>query len=111
MRWPSDRLHEVHRVLMDGGILRLAVPDLDSEVAAYDPADPDRFLRGIYEGISERRTSASQHRWQYNATSLERLLDQVGFRQIEVCEYQVGRCPDLEMIEFRVGSLFVEAEK
>ncbi|MET0614828.1 MAG: methyltransferase domain-containing protein [Thermoleophilaceae bacterium] len=104
-------LHEVHRVLMDGGILRLAVPDLDSEVAAYDPADPDRFLRGIYEGISERRTRASGHRWQYNATSLERLLDQVGFRQIEVCEYQVGRCPDLEKIEFRVGSLFVEAVK
>jgi len=104
-------VREVHRVLKDGGIFRIAVPDLDLEVAAYDPKDPDTFLRGIYEGNSHRRTRASRHQWQYNALSLERLLERVGFRQIEVCDYQVGRCPDLETIEFRQGSLFVEAVK
>ena len=104
-------LREVHRVLKDGGVVRLAVPDLDAVVAAYDPADPARFLHGIYESNSRRRSRASQHRWQYNALSLEELLRRVGFRQTEVCEYQAGRCPDLDRLEFRRGSLFVEALK
>jgi SAM-dependent methyltransferase len=104
-------LREVHRVLKDDGVLRVAVPDLDGVVAAYDPADPDSFLRGIYESHSCRRSRGSQHRWQYNALSLEELLRRVGFRQVEVCGYQAGRCPDLERLELRRWSLFVEAVK
>jgi SAM-dependent methyltransferase len=104
-------LREVHRVMRGGGILRIAVPDLDRVVDEYDPADPDTFLLGIYEGHSCRRSRASQHQWQYNAVSMDRLLRRVGFREIEVCEFRAGRCPDLGEIEFRHGSLFVEAVK
>ena len=86
----------VYCVLQGGGILRIAVPDLDSVVAEYDPADPDTFLRGIYEGNSARRNRASQHQWQYNALSMDTLLRRVGFREIEVCEYQAGRCRSRE---------------
>lgn len=104
-------VREVHRVLREGGILRLAVPDLDAVVAHYDPADPETFLAGIYEAHSSRRSGSSRHRWQYNARSLEALLRRVGFGQVERREYRQGRCPDVEQIETRRWSLFMEAVK
>ena len=104
-------LHEVHRILQPDGVVRLAVPDLDGVVAQYDPADPDKFLDGLYEGHSERRSRASGHRWQYNRGSLRALLERVGFREIERCEYREGRCPDLDQVEYRPWSLFMEGVK
>lgn len=105
-------LREVLRVLADGGIVRLAVPDLDAVVAAYDPADPDRFLWAIYQGRgSSDVTHSARHWWHYNAGSLAALLRRVGFREPEVREYRQGRCPDVERIDNRPGSLFMEAVK
>ena len=104
-------LRQVLRVLRAGGVLRLAVPDLDGVVASYHPADPDGFLDGLYEGHSHRRSRASQHRWHYNARSLRALLERVGFSDIEQRGFREGRCPDLELIEHRRWSLFMEGRK
>ncbi len=104
-------LHEIHRVLQPGGILRLAVPDLDGVVAQYDPTDPDGFLAGLYDAHSGRRSRTSLHRWMYNSKSLDELLRRVGFREVQRCEYRQGRCPDVEEIETRRWSLFMEAVK
>jgi hypothetical protein len=62
-------------------------------------------------GTSDRRSSASPHRWQYNAVSLKALMERVGFREIERCNYREGRCPDLDGIETRPWSLFMEGAK
>jgi SAM-dependent methyltransferase len=102
-------LSEVHRVLAPGGIVRLAVPNLDQIVAAYDPADPDHFLMGIYQGRGRRATRSARHWWHYNPGSLEALLRSAGFHDAEVCDYREGRCPDVELIDNRPGSLFMEA--
>jgi SAM-dependent methyltransferase len=104
-------LNEVYRVLREGGIARIAVPDLDEVVAHYDLADPDGFLAGLYDAHSGRRSSTSLHRWMYNPSSLEALLRRVGFRDVQRCEYRQGRCPDLEQIEIRRWSLFMEGIK
>ncbi len=104
-------LRECHRVLAPAGILRLAVPDLDQMVADYDPSDPDRFLWGIYQGRSRRAKRTARHWWHYNATSLTALLERLGFGSVRRCGFRDGRCPDLERIETREWSLFVEALK
>ncbi len=104
-------LREVHRVLMPGGVVRVVVPDLDAIVAAYDASDPDRFLWGIYQGRGVRDKRSARHWWHYNAVSLQALLVRVGFIDVVRCEFRQGRCPDLERIETREWSLFMEATK
>ena len=99
---------EIHRVLAPGGVVRVAVPDLDGEVAGYDPQDPDAFLDGLLQG-RERSTSRHRHWWNYNETSLRRLLERAGFAEAERREYRQGRCPDVERVDTRPGSLFMEA--
>lgn len=102
-------LREVHRVLAPGGVLRIAVPDLDAMVAEYDPADPDRFLWGVYQGRGAKAKLSARHWWHYNSVSLESLLRGLGFSQVHRCEFRQGRLPDLDRIETRRWSLFMEA--
>jgi SAM-dependent methyltransferase len=104
-------LGEVHRVLAPAGVLRIAVPDLDRMVADYDPSDPDQFLWGVYQGKGARAKRTARHWWHYNAASLQALLTRLGYTQIRRCRFREGRCPDLERIETRQWSLFMEAAK
>jgi predicted SAM-dependent methyltransferase len=102
-------IKEVYRVLSAGGIFRIAVPDLDKVVAAYDPQNPDEFCEGVFEAKQKR--DKNQHHWHYNEIALSRLLEGAGFRKVYRCEFQQGKCADVQVIDNRPGSLFMEAEK
>ena len=104
-------LRETYRVLRPDGVVRIAVPDLDAMVAEYDPSDPDAFLWGIYQGRGARAKRSARHWWHYNAASLKQLLERIGFRDVERREFREGRLPDVERVDTRPGSLFVEAIK
>jgi predicted SAM-dependent methyltransferase len=94
---------------MPGGILRLSVPDLDRCVAAYDSANPDEFCSAVFEAKHVREKN--QHHWMYNETSMGKLLEDVGFRKVYRCKYREGKSPDVEKIDNRPESLFMEAVK
>ena len=100
---------EVFRVLRSGGIFRVSVPDLDRCVAEFDAGDPDAFCDGVFE--SRQRRNKNQHHWMYNALSMSRLLQRAGFENVRRVEFQVGDCPDLERLDNRPHSLFMEATK
>jgi SAM-dependent methyltransferase len=108
----KDALHcltECHRVLKPGALIRLAIPDLDALIRDYDPADPDSFVLLALEP-QERRTK-NRHHYLYNETSLARLLQSCGFQHIRRAGFRQGACPDVERIDCRPESLFMEATK
>lgn len=103
-------LSEVFRTLRPGGVCRIVVPDLDLLVRNYDPERPDVFLEKLYEPSNTWRQKNSHH-WLYNGNSLITLLYQVGFREAYRCNYREGHCPDVEILDNRPKSLFVEGLK
>lgn len=100
---------EVYRVLKSGGVVRIAVPDLDQIIASYDPKNPEPFLEAFFE--ASQKIPKNQHHWHYNAISLRRLLENAGFREIYRCEFRQGRCVDVAILDTRPKSLFMEAVK
>ena len=101
---------ECHRVLKPGAILRVATLDLDATVQVYDPSTPDTFVDLIFDLDTSNRAK-NRHWWHYNETSLTALLRAVGFDDIARCEYRQGRCPDVDTVDSRPGSLLMEAAK
>jgi SAM-dependent methyltransferase len=102
-------LKEINRVLRPGGILRLATPDLDHWIAAYNPDDPDSFLLRIFE--PEINGEKNRIHWMYTSTSLRNILREAGFTNITSRERYQGKCPDVERIDYRSDVLFMESEK
>ena len=103
-------LSECHRVLMPGGILRISTLELDATVSAYTAAAPDVFLNLLFD-LNTSSRAKNRHWWHYNQTSLTAALHGVGFRDIARCAYRQGRCPDVQIIDTRPDSLFMEAVK
>lgn len=102
-------LGECLRVLRPNGVLRIAVPDLDRMVQEYDAGDPESFLQDIFQyGVGADKNS---HRWHYNFTNLRSHLLKIGFSNVTRCDFRIGSCPEVEKIDNRPKSLFVEAFK
>ncbi|MDB4916847.1 MAG: hypothetical protein JWM95_4491 [Gemmatimonadetes bacterium] len=116
-------LAEARRVLIHGGIIRLALPNIRYHVDNYlQDGDADRFIRAIllthprnktlieklkYLWIGERH-----HAWMYDGASLCKLLTAAGFHDARELESGATSIKDpgaLNLRERSPESVFVEA--
>lgn len=118
-------LAEARRVLTSGGVLRIAVPDLERMIAGYSRTrDADAFVaqsmlgraraRSVRERLSLTFAGDPGHKWMYDARSLVRLLTEAGF--VDAAPRRAGETtiPDpgpLDLRERESETLYVEARR
>ena len=104
-------LRECHRVLKPGGVLRISVPDLEYVVSLYAAGEKENMLRN-YFFVDDDESYYARHKYMYDYAMLKEQLIQIGFAEVNRCEYRQGCTPNLELLDNRPQeSLFVEAMK
>ena len=117
-------LRECSRVLCPGGILRLAMPDGEQiarellDGVAIEFEDPGlQYNRRLGSHPLARPTVKAQllarfasgpHRWQPTPSLLGQMLTEAGFVDIERRSFREGALPELELVEHRDDSIFIE---
>ena len=109
LRGARTCIAEAYRCLKPGGVLRILVPDLDDHVSEFRSESAMAWAINFFEAneVSEKNI----HHFMYNFSSLSELMRECGFPIVERCDYRVGRCPDVALLDNRPGSLIVEAVK
>jgi SAM-dependent methyltransferase len=84
-------IRECARVLVPGGVLRVVVPE-------------------VPEGTRAERAGRYLHspRSRYSWPKLRAVLEEAGFGRVRRVAYRIGACPDIELLDNRPDSLFVE---
>jgi predicted SAM-dependent methyltransferase len=118
-------LAECHRVLKKGGIFRLVVPDLKLITTKYvnGVINADQFIQLLQlNEFNSNKTLAERflpffftkdvHKWMFDFESLNDLLKIAGFEKVEKMNFQVGKVPDIKILDNRPElSLYLEAQK
>jgi len=103
-------LRDAYRTLKKGGRIRICVPGLEYAFALYQVGDKDKALSYFFSG--SKAGSLGQHHYMYDFDLLKKLLETVGFVDVEQCSFQEGKTPDIHKIDNRPEeTLFVEARK
>lgn len=125
-RWQAlALLRECHRVLQPGGVVRVVTPDLALLIAGYErgealygPTPADSLVEQLNTFREPRagrlqrvmlRLLAEPHQWLYDGESAMALFREAGFAEPRVRGYRESALPEIDVLEDRDGSLFVEA--
>ena len=122
-------LRECFRVLKQGGIIRIRVPDnarfWKNYLEEYDAVrvlprtewneHHSRWVKMFFNDICVRKPGSFRsfghfHKWMYDEVSLILLLEIIGFREADRMEFHKSRLPGIEKVEVR-AELIVEAIK
>ena len=106
----KDMLNEAYRVLVPNGLIRICIPDLEHALKLYYDGEKEKALDYFFPNSQSDYTS--RHMYMYDFDMLKNLLQDVGFTNVQRCEYQKGETPDVENLDVRPDeTLFVEARK
>lgn len=110
----SDALRlmcDCHVALKDGGILRIAVPNLEYAVEQYKAGKKKQMLEN-YFFVDDLSSYLARHKYMYDFELLSEFLYQAGFKSVTRCAYKTGATPDIDILDNRPEeTLFVEAVK
>lgn len=118
-------LAEALRVLASGGIIRLALPDLEKIINTYNRnKDADQFLLDSHMCIANETTlfnklikalfGSRHHLWMYDGASLSKLLASIGFTGVSLMnsgETHIQDYEPLNLSERDEESFYIEAYK
>lgn len=114
-------LQELRRMLRSGGVLRLALPDVDRTIQAYLRHDPDYFLIPDEDVQSYGGKFVLHLLWYgytvtvFTADFIEELLWKAGYQHVRRCAFMQTSSEHapgiLELDNREAESLFVEAVK
>jgi predicted SAM-dependent methyltransferase len=108
-------LRESHRVLVPGGKLRLATPDLRQLVALFDQDDTEAERRFMSAQLKRENLSVKEperplftmnmyfhawgHQFLYDRQTLQSALESVGFRDVRFLRHSESDDPELRNVE------------
>lgn len=109
-------LKDCRRVLKKNGIMRIVLPDLRLMMDKYKSADS--FCRDFFGFDKDKKYGISGrfirgHQWMYDTDSLKNILSEAGFKNITVCSFRKGLCPDIDRLDYeghREISMYIEAQ-
>jgi len=114
-------LNRFYKWLKPGGILRLAVPDLELAVKAYVTTGDLKFLYGgDFKAYYHKDTKAErlnffvkawQHSFCYDFETLSLLFQDAGFKNIQKKQPNESLIPRFNFDRFLTESLYIEAQK
>jgi SAM-dependent methyltransferase len=102
-------MRNAYRVLKKGGVFRVAVPDLDKQIADFKSEAAYEWACSFFQADQTREKN--MHHFMYNHESMARLMREAGFSDITRVSFGQGICPDISRIDNRPESLFMEAIK
>jgi predicted SAM-dependent methyltransferase len=116
-------LDEAKRVLVDGGVIRIVIPDLEKAISEYNERkNADEFMETLLLSappINSLRdklwlifSGYRHHQWMYDGNSLSRLMENRGFRNVTIQrsgETLINNPGNLNLFEREEESVVVEA--